>query len=804
MENIINFCKRNNIKFLPIKIEIDVENKEKIYLDCKKHGDKSKWEDGMCNFKITDFKKYSLEQCIYFYETYQNETKYIGIDATDIQQLDIDDLTGKYKDSKLSEEFCNLPYYLSLTKKQPHYFIKTKYHNKKIDNNMILDDGSVCDHDVLYKGCWGWCRTDAMIYNGNNNMEYNKWDNITPPKSPIEKDTKREKVIEKENEPSNITEENIEIAELMNVKKYLLNYNEWTTTIWALKNAGFSYDFANKLSQKVNDIDDTKYDENALEELWDKGKEGVGLGTIYRQAKESNKKEYYKIKIKYLPKQIYKSEDYSLAKILVDECFNDRLVYCDGSLMTYTNNKWYVDNDFDYLKYMISNDGVKYFSEIEKLLLNYSMCLNQDDDDFETIRKNKNIINDIISLLGKLTWKNNISKEIKSIVINKHQKIEFNNNGYDFAFDNTKYNFKTEKFEDIKRTDYISYSAGYDYKEPEPDNIKLIEKLIEEIFPNEDIRKCYMSIMRTAFMGYTKDKFIVANGNGGNGKGLLNELLLECVGDDYGYTGNIGALTDKKKTGSNPEIANLNKKRFCIFKEPNQKEKILLGNVKELVDNKEINARQNYSNNTKVRLQATFILECNKKLAFDGEVNESEYRRFIDVLFESTFTTNKKLLNDTNLSNVYEANADYKQDEFKQNYRCALFKYIIDNAEKQIIVPECVVERTKEYIDSNDELLEFMKDNYIYEPEKNDPKILQVKDVFNLYKNSEYYERLYKKERPTYKTFCNSIKEHASYKHFYHKRKKIKDVDYYSILIGHKIIPEEEKKEGEKKKEEED
>jgi len=124
------------------------------------------------------------------------------------------------------------------------------------------------------------------------------------------KNTKREKVIEKENEASDITEENIEIAELMSVEKYLLNYNEWTTTIWALKNAGFSYDFANKLSQKVNDVDDTKYDENALEELWDKGKEGVGLGTIYRQAKESNRKEYYKIKLKYLPKEIYKTEDY--------------------------------------------------------------------------------------------------------------------------------------------------------------------------------------------------------------------------------------------------------------------------------------------------------------------------------------------------------------------------------------------------------------------------------------------------------------------------------------------------------------
>ena len=91
-------------------------------------------------------------------------------------------------------------------------------------------------------------------------------------------------------------------------------------------------------------------------------------------------------------------------------------------------------------------------------------------------------------------------------------------------------------------------------------------------------------------------------------------------------------------------------------------------------------------------------------------------------------------------------------------------------------------------------ILIVMMNYYIYEPEK-DKQIVKLKDVFNEYKCSENYERLYKKERPTYKTFTNSIKEHASYKHFYRARIKIDKIEYNSILIGHILIEPEKKEE---------
>ena len=114
MQNIINFCKKNKIKYLPIKLEI--EGNTKTYLDWTKHKEKSKWSDGRNNFIITDFEKYSLEVCEAFFEAYKNETKYIGIDATDIQNLDIDDIinynryNGSFLQSGNFAETFNLIY----------------------------------------------------------------------------------------------------------------------------------------------------------------------------------------------------------------------------------------------------------------------------------------------------------------------------------------------------------------------------------------------------------------------------------------------------------------------------------------------------------------------------------------------------------------------------------------------------------------------------------------------------------------------------------------------------------------------
>ena len=591
------------------------------------------------------------------------------------------------------------------------------------------------------------------------------------------------------NNKNKITAENIEIAELMSVETYLTPFAEWIKTMWALKNAGFDLDFAIKLSKKAED----KYDQDKLLEIWNDTKDGVGMGTIYHQAKESNEEKYLAIKIKYFPKDIYKSEEATLAETLL-LVFGDNLVYYNGIIMIYTNDKWYEDDKLDLLKCMISREGKKYYSQKLAILYKYSSFIDESDALYEPLKRKINQLTDISIFILKTNWKTNIAKEIKALIMDKHEKIDFNADGNVIAFNNKKYNFNTKAFEDILKKEYISFSTGYDWIEPTSDEVDIIKTLVEQIFPNLDRRKCYLSVMREALIGCVKQNFTIANGCGGNGKGVLDDLLMFCLGDDYGYSGNISVLVDKIKDGPNPSVANLHKKRFVLFKEPNDKDKIQLGNIKLLVDNDCCNARGLYKTADKTILLATFILECNKRLKFSGDVDLAEYRRFIDVEFEATFTLDEELLNDKNLQNVYKANKEYKQLAFKKAHACALFKYLIDNAEEQITIPAIVKARTKEYVDSNDTLLTWTENKYIYdksevkEKEKIKLKYIKVSDMFCEYLSSEEYDKLHKAQRPTKKEFIKLIRENKTLKMSFKERHG----DIRNVLLGWRLLNKSE------------
>ena len=165
--SIIQFCNKNNIKTLPIRLSI--KDNKKCYLDAKS-GD-GKWADGRGNFTIKDFEKFDFATCKGLTQLYIDETDYVGVDCTNVQQLDIDDTTGNYLDSPHAKECAKYPYFLSLTKKMPHYFIYTD-HTKKSSTDIPWD------HDVLYKGCWGWCHKNTRMFNGNNVIPTIKLDKI--------------------------------------------------------------------------------------------------------------------------------------------------------------------------------------------------------------------------------------------------------------------------------------------------------------------------------------------------------------------------------------------------------------------------------------------------------------------------------------------------------------------------------------------------------------------------------------------------------------------------------------------------
>jgi phage/plasmid-associated DNA primase len=141
----------------------------------------------------------------------------------------------------------------------------------------------------------------------------------------------------------------------------------------------------------------------------------------------------------------------------------------------------------------------------------------------------------------------------------------------------------------VKREDYITQTTGYKYDASSATAKRQIKDLMEVIFADEEDRLCYISILRTCMIGIPLEKFILANGAGGNGKGLINELLQKMLGPEYFYKASITTIVDKMKDGPNPAVANMHKKRCVLTAEPRDDDRLNLGTIKQLTGGNDIN-----------------------------------------------------------------------------------------------------------------------------------------------------------------------------------------------------------------------
>lgn len=607
-------------------------------------------------------------------------------------------------------------------------------------------------------------------------------------------------------EPKTTTKTNnktLQYCELID-EEFLNNRDDWLKIVFAMKRENIDEIDALRISNKATDC--VPLTDEAWSNIWDKedGRdEGCNIGTIKYYAKLSDEFEYHKLELQnmkhydILKKTINQATEYKLADLYYNIC-PDRIVYVkeEDKFYTWYNDKWNeeVKKSGSYCRRLINTILTKYLSEYNIKISTIKKYEPEDEDNETKDKYKKEIqkIGDVLVLIEKTTWINNIWNELQSIIISNNKDIKFDDNPNIIAFNNLKYDFIKKEFSKIVHDDYITLYTNYDWVKPKEDQIKVIKKLFEEIFPNKDRRECYLSVLYSCCVGGVKDKFIIANGDGGNGKGVLNELTYDMLGD-YSYEGNTNVLTEKIKNGANPELANMDKKRMIIYKEFNTEDKLRLDVLKKLVDNEFINARGLYSSKTETKLEATNIMEVNTRIKFSGKIGgDSEARRLVDVLFEATFTDDPDILNDTTRDYVYKKDKRFKAKEFKQEHRCALFKYIVDNARKEIYIPDIVKARTNEYIDKNDELLNWFNDNYELTTEEED--IVKIKDIFDLYKESDEYQALYKKERPNLSRFTEDIRSNKHLRSKYKDRIKIQKTNstLRSVLQGVKLIEKED------------
>jgi phage/plasmid-associated DNA primase len=379
--------------------------------------------------------------------------------------------------------------------------------------------------------------------------------------------------------------------------------------------------------------------------------------------------------------------------------------------------------------------------------------------------------------------------------VNTNDKIKFDNKYNLLGFDNIVYDLETGEFREYKYDDYISITTGYEWMEPSKDEIELIEKLIKQIMPMEDERQLYLQILSTTLDGKCLEKFIIFNGSGGNGKGMIDDLLL-CALGNYGFIGNNSILFETNKTGSNPEKANIHKKRLVIFREPPENKRFENSIIKELTGGGNFCARGHHETNTKKELNLTMIVEANKKPLLAEEPMEADTRRIIDVLFRSSYTQDELKVDEKN--HVYMANTFYKTAEFKEKYKFALLKILMNEYKKyknndyKLTIPKLIQERTRMYLELSNNIVQWFKDNYKITKIQTD--YCKIKDLYDDFTKSNYFVNLSKNDKRKYNKsyFSEYITTNDFFKKYYHARFYSKQTgEIYSIINEWKKINEE-------------
>jgi phage/plasmid-associated DNA primase len=253
--------------------------------------------------------------------------------------------------------------------------------------------------------------------------------------------------------------------------------------------------------------------------------------------------------------------------------YEDEFLYWKEKLFVYTGVYWKETNSLhSELRNKISGKFVDDLTTIAKDEI--SKCnfklLNAENEpvDVDAVKKfteslNKKLV--YIKNLKRTSFKSCVKKEILDLISNDDIVFETKTNY--FAFNNKVYNLDTDEWSETLPSDYINITTGYDYAEPSEKDVAFVEKMIRQILTDDDVRKFYMVLMATGLYGITLQKFILALGEGRNGKGCLNDFIKVMMGK-YGYELNSAVLLERIKDGVNQEIANMNNKRWVISREP--------------------------------------------------------------------------------------------------------------------------------------------------------------------------------------------------------------------------------------------
>ena len=490
-------------------------------------------------------------------------------------------------------------------------------------------------------------------------------------------------------------------------------YRTWMEVGWALYNIDdFLLDDFIEFSQLS---DSFKYGE--CEKRWDKmkneGTNGLGLGSLVKWASEDNPEEFKKLKDQNEETIIRSSITGTSGDVARSFYHINKGKFKCASIKysawyEFKNHRWQPIDSATTIMLMLNDDYPKKYKKVADYFYYRSQQL--EGHEKELFDKKREASLKVAENLTRIKFKNDIIAELKHRFYDEDFYNKLDENKFLIGCNNGVYDFKNEYFREGYPDDYISQCTNIDYIEYKEDDelILQIKDFFNQIQPEKDMYNYVLDYFSSCLVGHSPEElFTIWTGTGGNGKSLSIGLFQSMLGT-YASTIGITLLTNKRaaSNAASPEMANMKGKRFVVFQEPENDDKIHVGHMKELTGNDKISARALFKEPIEFYPQFKMLLTCNK-LPFIPSNDGGTWRRLRVTPFEMSFVDNPKEPNQRKKDKYLKE----KMEKWKEPFLYLLInRYNNRYKDNGLIEPEKIKKYTNDYKRQSDIYYEYISE----------------------------------------------------------------------------------------------
>ena len=602
----------------------------------------------------------------------------------------------------------------------------------KIDNEEVTED---LIKRLSIRKCMG-----QAVYEATEDEKITIEEEYAALKDSHKSKPKKQRVLKPKNTKKNfIEDEHLSLVkELVKIldKKRAEGFDDWIRLGWCLHNIDY---------RLLDDWDEfsknsPKYQEGECANEWAMmDNDGLGIGTLYRWAKNDNVVEFNNITSRNLSKILMDSlsgTHYDIAKV-VHYMFKNHFVCASskkGVWYTFKNHRWVELDDAVDIKRKISVDVINAYYKLNSDLSKEASEMDSTNFHKEIILERCKLVLKVISKLKTNSFKKSVISECSELFhVPKFEEkldVKFNLVG----FENGVYDLERGEFRDGLPEDYMSFTTGIDYEEYEDDdeNYVGVKTFLEQVLPKKPVREYVITLLSSFLSGKTgHEKFHIWTGCGGNGKSKLIELFRLGFGD-YCCTLPINIITEKRPRAeaNNPALARTKGKRFACLQEPESNEQINVGLMKELTGGDTIQASAKYKDPVEFKPQFKMILTCNELPAVNSN-DRGTWRRLRLVEFISKF------VDDPDPSDPYQFEIDEYLDDKLNIWKSAFMYMLLERhrvyRNRGIREPDDVKKQTKEYQNESDHYVMFFNEQIVELGDEYSGVTLKLDDIWFVY-----------------------------------------------------------------------